>query len=171
MRYDRHNNFGGRLNPSLGLQQKIAGAFTLKLSAGTGYKTPDYKNRYQVFLNPLSNYMVIGTEVVTETLQQLDAAGQISEIGEFLLNRIAGNLQPKTSVSLNAAIQYKPGNNFKVEAGVFHHDIHNQINSIQVATGSGNRQIFTYHNLPKSVNKGFDASFWWMPVAGYNWHK
>ncbi|WP_208419941.1 TonB-dependent receptor [Paraflavitalea devenefica] len=166
LRYDRHNNYGGRFNPSLGLQQKITSWLTGKLAAGTGFKTPDFKNRYQVFLNPLSNYMVVGTEVLGETLKQLEAAGQISEIRQHLLQQLDGNLQAEKSTSLNMSLLFKLNNTFKLEAGVFYHDIRNQINSIQVATGSNNRQIFTYQNLPKSVNKGVEASCSWTPITG-----
>lgn len=40
------------------------------------------------------------------------------------------------------------------------------INSLQVATGTGKRQIFIYQNLPSSFNKGVEASFRWLPVKG-----
>ena len=166
LRYDRHNNYGGRFNPSIGLQQKITSWLSFKLATGTGFKTPDFKNRYQVFLNPLSNYMVIGTEVLGETLKQLETAGQISEIRQHLLQQLDGNLQAERSTSLNISLLLKPNNAIKFEAGIFYHDIRNQINSIQVATGSNNRQIFTYQNLPKSMNKGLETSFTWTPLTG-----
>ncbi len=166
LRYDRHNSYGGRINPSLGLQQQLNSWLGVKLAVGTGFKTPDFKNRYQVFLNPLSNYMVIGTEVLTETLAQLESAGKISEIRQYILKQVAGNLQPERSVSLNAGFQLKPTDKLKLEAGVFYHAIRNQINSIRVATGVNNQQIFTYQNLPKSYNKGLEGSISWAPVPG-----
>lgn len=166
LRYDRHFSYGGKLNPSIGLQQKLSSQLTLKLAAGTGFKTPDFRNRYQVFFNPLSNYVVIGTEVLAETIKQMQAAGEISEVRERLLAQLAGNLQAEKSTSLNATLQWSPLSNLKVEAGVFYHTIRNQINSIQVATGAGSRQIFTYQNLPRAVNKGLEFSFVWKPVSG-----
>lgn len=166
LRYDRHNSYGGRINPSLGLQQQLNSWLSFKLAVGTGFKTPDFKNRYQVFLNPLSNYMVIGTEVLAETLAQLEAAGEISEIRQYVFKQVAGNLQPERSVSLNAGFQVKPSDKLKLEAGAFYHAIRNQINSIRVATGSNNRQIFTYQNLPKSFNTGVEGSLSWTPLTG-----
>lgn len=166
VRYDRHNNYGGRFNPSFGIQQKITSTLSVKASAGTGFKTPDFKNRYQVFLNPLSNYMVIGTEVLGQTLKQLEEAGLISEIRQHLLQQLDKNLQAESSTSFNLSIQFKPNTAFRLEAGVFYHTLRNQINSVQVATGTSNRQIFTYQNLPKSVNKGIEASFQLVPFTG-----
>ncbi len=166
LRYDRHNNYGGRINPSLGLQQQLTPWLGLKLAVGTGFKTPDFKHRYQVFVNPLSNYMVIGTEVLATTLAQLEAAGELSEIRQYVFKQVAGNLQPERSTSLNLGFQLKPSGNWKLEAGGFYHAIRNQINSIRVATGTNSRQIFTYQNLPRSYNTGVEGSFSWTPISG-----
>lgn len=158
LRYDRHNSYGGRLNPSLGVLQQLTRWLGVKLALGTGFKTPDFKNRYQVFINSQSNYMVIGTEVLAETLDQLSAAGEISEIRQYIYKQVAGNLQPERSVSLNLGFQLKAFDKLKLEAGGFYHAIRNQINSVRVATGSNSRQIYTYQNLPKSFNAGVEGS-------------
>jgi outer membrane receptor for ferrienterochelin and colicins len=166
VRYDGNETYGGKLNPSLGLQQTIAKGLVFKLSAGTGFKAPDFKNRYQVFVNPTSNYMVIGTEVLKETLTQLQHNNEISEIRQLLLQQVAGNLKPERSVSLNAGFSWQASSVFKLELGGFFHDLKNQINSIQVATGTGNRLIFTYQNLPSSFNTGLETSVSWQPFTG-----
>jgi len=175
LRYDLTNTYGSKLNPSLGLQYKIIPTLTFKAGAGTGFKAPDFKSRYLVFYNPAANYLVIGNEVLRQTLNQLQAQEQISEIRQYLLNQLDQNLQAERSTSLNLSLEWKPKENMKVEAGVFHHALRNQINSIQVATGSGNRNIYTYQNLPEAVNKGIDVSFSISPLknlelsAGYQY--
>ncbi|WP_293311746.1 TonB-dependent receptor [Pedobacter sp. UBA5917] len=175
LRYDLTNAYGSKLNPSLGLQYKIVPGLTFKAGAGTGFKAPDFKSRYLVFYNPAANYLVIGNEVLRQTLNQLDQQGQISEIRQFLLNQLDQNLQAERSTSINLSFEWKPKDNVKLEAGVFHHSLRNQINSIQVATGSGNRNIYTYQNLPEAVNKGIDLSFAVSPLknlelsAGYQY--
>lgn len=166
LRYDGNHTYGGRLNPSLGLQQKITDKLLFKISAGTGFKAPDFKNRYQVFVNPASNYMVIGTEVLRETLDRMQHNGEISEIREYLLQQIAGKLHPERSISVNAGFSGKISDKFTMELNGFYHDLRDQINSIQVATATGNRMIFTYQNLPRSFNTGVEASFSWSPVDG-----
>ncbi len=175
LRYDLTNAYGSKLNPSFGLHYKIMPTLTLKTGAGTGFKAPDFKSRYLVFYNPAANYLVIGNEVLSQTLNNLDKRGQISEIRTFLLNQLDQNLQAERSTSLNLNLEWKPKDNIKLEAGVFQHSLRNQINSIQVATGTGNRNIFTYQNLPKAVNKGVDLAFAISPVknlelsAGYQY--
>lgn len=158
VRYDHTNNYGGRLNPSLGLHYNILPNLTLKAGVGTGFKTPDFKTRYLVFYNPTANYLVIGNDVLKETLAQLQREGQISEVREYLLQQLGNNLKAERSTSFNAGFVWKPKETVKIEAGVFYHDLRNQINSIQIATGTNNRNIYTYQNLPKAVNKGIDAS-------------
>lgn len=166
IRYDGNSIYSGRPNPSIGLQQKINERLLFKFSAGTGFKAPDFRTRYQVFVNPTSNYMVIGTEVLQQTLEQMQRNGEISEIRQNLLHQVAGNLQPEKSLSVNAGVTWNVTGNFKWELAAFYHDLRNQINSIQVATGTGSRLIFTYQNLPKSVNTGLETSFTWAPFSG-----
>jgi len=165
LRYDGNDNYGGSINPSLGVQQEITPALFLKLSAGTGFKAPDFKARYQVFVNPSANYMVVGNEVLRETLAKMEAANELSEVRDYVLQQVAGNLQAEKSVSFNASLTWKPASWFKLEAGGFYHDLHNQINSIQVATGIGNRLIFTYQNLPRSFNTGIETNFTFKPFS------
>jgi outer membrane receptor for ferrienterochelin and colicins len=158
VRYDRTNTYGGKVNPSLGLQYRILPSLTLKAGAGTGFKAPDFKTRYLVFYNPTANYLVIGNDVLRQTLETLQQQGQISEIREYLLKQLDRNLQAEGSTSFNAGLVWQPKPGIKLEGGVFYHSLRNQINSIQIATGSGNRVIYTYQNLPQAVNKGIDVS-------------
>ncbi|MBT2560149.1 TonB-dependent receptor [Pedobacter sp. ISL-68] len=175
LRYDHTNSFGGKLNPSLGIQYHILPTFTLKAGAGTGFKAPDFKQRYQVFYNPAVNYLVIGKDVLRQTLEQLQREGQISEINQNLLNRLDGPLQAERSTSLNTGFIWQPSRSLKIEGGVFLHNIRNQINSLTIATGSNNRQIYTYQNIARAVNKGIDISIAAKPLkdlelsAGYQY--
>ncbi|WP_443938655.1 TonB-dependent receptor [Pedobacter sp. MW01-1-1] len=157
LRYDYTNNYAGRVNPSLGLQYQVLPKLQLKAGFGTGFKAPDFKTRYLVFYNPVANYLVIGNEVLKTTLDELQAQGQISEIRNYLLSTLNENLKAEKSKSLNASVAWSPKEWLKLEGGVFYHKLRNQINSIQVATGSNNRNIYTYQNLPEAVNKGIDA--------------
>ncbi|MEL1254142.1 TonB-dependent receptor [Flavobacterium sp. DGU38] len=165
-RYDHHSSYGGKLNPSLGLQYHIIPKLTLKISLGSGFKTPDYRQRYQVFMNPVANYLVIGSEILRETLEEMKNNGQISEVREYLVNQLDQNLQAEKSLSFNGGFTYEPKKNIKVDINAFYHKISNQINSIRVATGTNVRDIYTYQNLPKSFNTGLEASMSVSPLSG-----
>lgn len=165
LRYDHHHTFGGKLNPSLGLQYHISSDLTLKMALGSGFKTPDYRQRYQVFMNPVANYLVIGTELLRETLNQMKNAGQISEVREYLVNQLNRNLSAERSLSFNGGFTYIPTKKIKLDINGFYHKISNQINSIRVATGTEVRDIYTYQNLPESFNTGIEGSVAFNPTA------
>ncbi|MEE1896968.1 TonB-dependent receptor [Flavobacterium rakeshii] len=173
LRYDKTNSFGGNLNPSTGIRYHISTNTTLKAGIGTGFKAPDFKTNYLVFYNPTANYLIVGNAVLGTTLQQLQDQGQISEVRQYVLDQADDNLQAETSTSYNLGMTWDNKKSFRAEASVFYHAIKNQINSIQVATGTNNSIIYTYQNLPKAVYKGFELSAKYTPFenmelsAGY----
>ncbi len=157
-RYDQHSNYGGRLNPSIGLSYSPLSWLTLKGALGSGFKTPDFKQRYQMFTNALVGYTVLGADVAREVLNEMQAAGEISELRNYTLNKLQGGLQPERSRTLNLTAVMEPLKSIKIEVSAYRHRISNQINSFQVATATGGRWIYSYINLPVVVNKGVDAS-------------
>ena len=158
-RYDHTGSYGGRLNPSLGVQYHLTPKLTLKTGVGTGFKAPDFRMRYQVFFNPSANYLVIGNDLLKETLEQMQASGQISEIRHYMVGQLGRRLKAERSTSYNAGAAWKPTSWGTLEAGGFFHSIRDQINAVMVATGTGISQIYSYQNLPRAVNKGVEATF------------
>lgn len=158
LRYDQTNVYQGRVSPSLGLQYHINENLLLKAGTGAGFKAPDYKMRYQVFFNPFANYLVVGNDRLAEVIDGLDAAGELSYKNTYMVNLLAGNLQAEKSWSNNIGLTWNPFRKFQTEASLFYHRINNQINSVNVGTGTTVSQIYTYRNLPKAVNKGAEFS-------------
>ncbi|SMG06159.1 outer membrane receptor for ferrienterochelin and colicins [Sphingobacterium psychroaquaticum] len=164
IRYDRTSSYGGRINPSFGLQYYLHDKLSWKAGVGAGLKAPDYRMRYLVFYNPAANYLVVGNERLQETLDQMQAAGELSEVFPIVdqINKSL-SLKPEKSTSYNIGTQWKPQANLTIEAGVFYHDLRHQIDPIPVATGTHIGQIYTYQNLPKSTNKGVEMNLQWQP--------
>lgn len=165
VRYDHHNYYGGRLNPSVGISYSITDRITLKAAVGTGYKTPDFKKRYQVFTNPQAGYTVLGVEEVAATLAEMQAAGLISEIRPVAKN-INAALQPETSVSYNAGISVQPHTSVKLDVNVFYNNLHNFINTVQVATRTNYQPVYSYINLDRSYTAGVEAGVSVSPLTG-----
>lgn len=164
LRYDYTENYGGKINPSLGINQRISEKFLVKAGFGTGFKTPDFKTRYHVFYNPSANYYVIGTEVLKGTLDKMQAEGEISEIRSYLVNQLDKQLKAERSTSLNIGFEWSPKATIQISGSLFRHQIKDQINAIQVATASNRSIIYSYQNLPKAINKGFELSAFWQPL-------
>ncbi len=175
LRFDYTKGYGGRFNPSLGLQYHINEKLTLKTGVGTGFKAPDFRMRYQVFFNPTANYLVIGNEMLNPTLQQMWSDGLLSEVRQYLVGQLGNGLRAEKSISYNAGIGWQPTKQLKIEGSVFYHHLRDQINPIMVATGTVVGQIYSYQNLPKAVNKGMELNVSWSPSkslelqAGYQY--
>ncbi|ODS72053.1 MAG: hypothetical protein ABS46_21110 [Cytophagaceae bacterium SCN 52-12] len=158
VRYDHTDSYGGKLNPSFGIQYHLTPTLTLKTGVGTGFKAPDFRMRYLVFFNPAANYLVIGNDLLKETLDRMQAGGQISEIRHYIVNQLDQRLKAERSTSYNAGAAWKFTSWGTLEAGGFYHSLRDQINPVMVATGTGISQIYSYQNLPKAVNKGVEAT-------------
>ncbi|NSL88717.1 TonB-dependent receptor [Chitinophaga sp. Mgbs1] len=165
IRYDHHNTYGGRLNPSAGIRYTPVSWLTLKTSVGTGFKTPDFRERYQIFTNSQQGYTVLGAAVLDDALRQMQQAGQISEIRQ-VADRIGKNLQAEKSVSYNIGVSVSVPSNVRVEVNGFFHNVHHLINTIQVATKTNYQQVFSYMNLDRVTMKGLEASIGWKPLTG-----
>lgn len=165
IRYDHHSNFGGRLNPSVGVRYSPIEKITLKASLGTGFKTPDFKERYQIFTNPQQGYTVLGATVLESALADMKAGGQISEIRP-VADRIGKNLQAETSTSCNIGVTVSLPATIKLDVNGFYHDVHHLINTVQVATKTNYQQVFSYMNLDRAYMTGIEASISCMPLPG-----
>ncbi|MDR2273497.1 MAG: TonB-dependent receptor [Sphingobacterium sp.] len=158
LRYDHTNVYNGHLSPSLGLQYHISPTLLIKGGVGAGFKAPDYKMRYQVFFNPAANYLVVGSERVADVVAAMDQAGELSYKNSYMLNLVAGNLKAETSLSNNIGLTWNPSNKLQADFSLFYHRINNQINTVSVGNGTSIAQIYSYRNLPKAMNKGFELS-------------
>ncbi|MFT4204697.1 MAG: TonB-dependent receptor [Chitinophagaceae bacterium] len=158
VRYDRTRYYGGKVNPSFGVQYQVLPELRFKAGIGTGFKAPDFKMRYQIFYNPAANYLVIGSDMLTQTLATMRENGEISETRTYIVQQLSQGLKPERSTSFNVGYLWQPKSIFKMETSVFYHKIYNQIDAVLVATGTSIDQIFSYRNLPRAVNKGVETS-------------
>ncbi|MDJ1505237.1 TonB-dependent receptor [Xanthocytophaga agilis] len=171
LRYDYFSQYGGRLNPTLGIEFKPSAIVALKASVGKGYKAPDFKEMYQVFTNVQVGYTVIGVEEFSKTIQELQQAGQVASI-----RPVAGkirSLNAETSTSYNMGLTITPLSSLKTDVNLFYNNVKNLITTIQVGTRTNEQQIFSYINLAKAYTAGLEASSTWAPIknlafsAGY----
>lgn len=171
LRYDHIVDYGWRLDPSMALQYRLLPSLSLKAAYGTGFKAPDMRKMYQVFYNPSYNYMVIGSSVLRNIVNQMLESGQVSKYElEPVYNEIKGKLlNAEMSKSYNLSLTWEtPGKEFTAEGSVFYHDITNQINSILVGTDINSRALYSYRNNAKAVYKGVELSLKYSPFTNLN---
>lgn len=158
-RYDYHDKYGSKLNPSLGLQYRLLPNLTFRAAVGTGFKTPNFQQLYLVFTNVQTGYTVLGAEEFWRELQLLKEAGQIKSV--FPVSKQVGTLKPERSVSYSAGFAYQPVSTLKLDVNVFYNDLKNFINSEQVAVKNNDQQIFSYMNIAKAYTAGTEIGLNW----------
>ncbi|WP_134090431.1 TonB-dependent receptor [Olivibacter sp. XZL3] len=168
-RYDYHADYGGRVSPNLGLTYMPMRFLTIKVALGAGFKTPDFRQRFQVFTNPLVGYTVLGADIARKQLSDMQADGQLSELRNYTFNKLQQDgLQPEQSNTFNLTVTVNPSSSWRTELSAFYHQIKNQINSFQVATATDGQMIYSYLNLPKVNNKGIEASISHKPLPNFD---
>src|SRR5690606_17498073 len=146
LRYDLTNVYPGRVSPSLGLQYQLTEKLLLKAGTGAGFKAPDYKMLYQVFYNPTANYLVVGNERLRGITDEMYKNGELSDRNTYMVNLLAGNLKAEKSWSNHLGLTWNPRKNLQAEISLFYHRIKDQINAVNVGTGTSVSQIYTYRN-------------------------
>lgn len=157
VRYDHSDFYGGRLNPSAGLKYSLSDKLAFTAAFGTGYKTPDFQKRYQVFTNPQAGYTVLGVEEVAQQIAAMQAAGLISEVRPVAKN-INTALMPETAISYNVGINYTPVQKLRIDVNGFYNQLHNFINTVQIATRTNFQPVYSYINLDRSFTGGMEGS-------------
>lgn len=158
-RYDHHDKYGSKVNPSLGLQYRLRNNFNLKAAVATGFKTPNFQQLYLAFTNLQTGYTVLGAEEFWSEIKILQDAGQIMSILPSA-NHI-GELKPERSVSYSGGFDYSPFKSLKLDVNIFYNDMKNFINSEQVAVKTNGQQIFSYNNIAKAYTTGAEIGINW----------
>jgi len=141
----------------------------VKAAYGTAFKAPDMRKQYQVFFNPAFNYMMVGSAVMRNTINQLRESGQVSQYElETVYDEIKGlALNAEMSKSYNFSLIYETLNKkLRAEGSVFYHDITNQINSVLIGRDINANLIYSYRNNARAYYQGAELSVSLTPLKG-----
>jgi outer membrane receptor for ferrienterochelin and colicins len=164
LRYDGNNIYGGKLNPSAGISYSPAAWLSFKGAVGKGYKSPTYRQLYQIFTNVSQGYTVVGANVFAEGIKQLQAAGMVQQV--WSIADQVKNLEAETSTSYNIGFSLKPIHTLEFNANAFYNNIHNLINTQQVGIKTNGSQLFSYVNIASAFTKGIETGFTFQPLKG-----
>jgi outer membrane receptor for ferrienterochelin and colicins len=164
-RVEHHSRYGSSLTPSFGINYQPVKMLVLKAAIATGFKTPDFRQLYLVFTNFAGGgYTVLGTEQFAAELKKLQDADEISAV--FPNASKVSTLKPERSVSYSAGFTLTPAPSFKIDVNGFYNNVHNFINTDQVASKKGGQQVFSYFNIDKAFLSGLDIGFSWIAAKG-----
>lgn len=164
LRYDGNNIYGGKINPSVGTSYSPTHWISFRAAIGKGYKSPTYRQLYQVFTNVSQGYTVAGANVFTDAVKQLKSAGLIQQVWT-IADKIK-DLEAETSTSYNAGFSLKPIQLLEFNVNVFYNSIRHLINTQQVGIKTNGAQLFSYMNIDRAFTKGIEAGFSYQPLKG-----
>ena len=151
-RYDAHNAYRNQISPKLSASYTISPKFTLRGSAGVGYKAPDFRQLYLNFNNAVAGYSVFGSQEIASNLAKLQAEKQISDL--LIDINSFGELRPESSFAYNFGGKYADNQGFKASINFFRNDIQDLIETQAVARKTNGQNVFSYRNLNKVFTQG-----------------
>lgn len=160
LRYDDHTAYASQLSPKLSLRYSLSEAFALRGSVGSGFKSPDFRQLYLTFTNPVAGYSVYGSQEVAVEVQKLDQEGQISEILIPLEN--FNGIRAESSIAYNLGMQFSNRESgYSVDANLFYNNVINLIDSEPVAQKTNGQVIFSYVNKNRVATYGLEMNNSW----------
>jgi outer membrane receptor for ferrienterochelin and colicins len=158
-RFDAPSDYAARFTPRAAVLVRPADRVRLRASIGSGYRAPDFRQRYLAFTNPAGGYALFGAEEARERLAVLDAQGSIRD---FLIDpEQLGPLSAEASTAFGAGIEADLPAGASVRVNAFHNEVRDLIDTQVVATRTNGQQIFSYFNLDRIYTRGIEADLRW----------
>ncbi len=156
VRADKHRFYKFQLNPRVATALKVSKDFTVLVSYGNGFKTPDFRQQFLFFTNALVGYTLLGANELANGLVLLKQQGQIDNsinINPFLNNQ---QLTPEKSTGINAELKWRVLDKIKLTAGFFRNDIKNLIERYTLPfTKTNGQSIYSYKNISNVFTQGY----------------
>ncbi len=156
-RFDNYTDYSPVISNKLALGVQIDKSLTIEGSIGSGFKTPDFRQRYFDFTNTTIGYTVLGREVAFDNIISMQNEGVIQNIFvpiselEYLLN-------PETSLNINLGVNYRPTKQLSFKANLFKNQIENLIETRLIANKTNGLPVFSYFNLNQVETKGIECN-------------
>ncbi|MCA9568878.1 MAG: TonB-dependent receptor, partial [Myxococcales bacterium] len=132
-RVDVDSQFGVAPTPRIATAL-VKDATTVRLSVGTGFRAPNFRELYLDFENPGAGYVIAGTP----------------------------DLRPERSTNLNASVAWAK-DHADTSFQLYRNDISNLINIGTIDQEAGSDLLFGYVNIDRAVTQGLDAQIRWRP--------
>jgi len=153
-RYDYYTDYTPVFSNKLALGFPITKKLNINSSVGTGFKTPDFRQKYFDFTNSTIGYTVLGRDVAFDRLATMQAEGIIQEIVPF--SELISPLKSETSINLNLGIKYYPTHYLTFDVNLFNNKVNDLIEWQLVAKGINNTNIYSYFNINQVETKGIE---------------
>ncbi|WP_340066086.1 TonB-dependent receptor [Ascidiimonas aurantiaca] len=155
-RFDKHNIYESAFTPKLAVNYRLNTDWSLRASAGFGFKVPDLRQLFFDFENNSIGYVVLGYNVAAERLRELDDQGRIQNF-TVPLSFFDDELSTENSVGYNFGFVYNR-NKLKADVNFFYNEIENLIDIQAVARLNNGQNIFSYRNIGQVFTGGLETN-------------
>ena len=150
-RYDNYTNYTPVVSNKLALGFSLTNKIQINGSLGTGFKTPDFRQKYFDFTNTTIGYIVLGRDVAIDRLEDMQ---NIQEIIPF--SELSSTLKSETSLNINIGVKYNPTDNFSFDFNFFNNKVNDLIEWKLVAKDQNNINIYSYFNVNQVETNGLE---------------
>jgi len=150
-RYDNYTNYTPVVSNKLALGFSLTNKIQINGSVGTGFKTPEFRQKYFDFTNSTIGYIVLGRDVA---IDRLDAMQNVQEVVPF--SELSSPLKSETSLNINIGLRYNPTDNFTFDINLFNNKVNDLIEWKLVAKDENNTNIYSYFNVNQVETKGLE---------------
>ena len=150
-RYDSYTDYTPVISNKLALGFPLSKKLHINSSVGTGFKTPDFRQKYFDFTNSTIGYTVLGRDVAFDRLTTMQNVQEIVPFSELI-----SPLKSETSVNLNLGIKYYPTHNLSFDVNLFNNKVNDLIEWQLVAIDESNTNIYSYFNINQVETKGIE---------------
>ncbi|MEM8486485.1 MAG: TonB-dependent receptor [Bacteroidota bacterium] len=162
-RFDAHENYASRLTPKLSLLVRPTEKVRVRLSVGSGFKAPAFRQLYLNFTNAAAGYTVLGSTQLSEGLSSLTSTGQID--ATFLDLTTIEEITAERSVAYNAGVTVQLSTSLSITLGAFHNNVRDLIETQPIAQKSNGSFVFSYFNLNRIYTRGINLEIESSPLA------
>ena len=165
-RYDNYTNYTPVISNKFAVGFPLNKKININSSIGTGFKIPDFRQRFFDFTNSTIGYTVLGRDVAFDRLESMQNDGMIQEI--FIpFSELSSPLKSETSLNINIGVKYDPTKKIIFNANLFKNKIQNLIEWQSVAKAINNTNIYSYFNINEVETKGVEFNTTYKPSINY----
>ena len=161
-RYDNYSNYDPEISNKLALGFPLSKKIKLNGSVGTGFKVPDFRQRYFDFTNSTIGYTVLGRDVAFDRLTTMGNNGMLQNV--FIpFSEINSPLKSETSLNINIGFKFIPNKKITFNVNMFKNKVVNLIEAQLVANKINAIPVFSYFNLNQIETKGIEFNTGFLP--------
>ena len=166
-RYDNYTDYTPVISNKFAVGFALNKKTNISSLIGTGFKIPDFRQRYFDFTNSTIGYTVLGRDVAFDRLESMQNNGMIQQIFIPFLELISP-LKSETSLNINIGLKYNPTKKLIFDVNLFNNKVQNLIEAQLVANkASSLLPVFSYFNLNEVETKGIEFNTIYKPSINY----